>query len=215
MLRTINVPSVWADIKLKDFQRFMGANPTDETADDLALSIFCGIDKDEQSLFPVNEIEDIKTILSGVFIQNPELQRFINVGGIEYGFHPKLEDISIGEFVDLEEYMKDPIKNATKWIGILYRPVTKKAFNRHEIEPYHPDKHDGSVFEDITMDVVQGALLFFYRLGIGLQISSLTYFKQQEEQEKSLTQEEHSQSAGVGTQSFINSLQALYKILKR
>lgn len=215
MLRTITVPSVWADIKLKDFQRFMGANPTDETADDLALSIFCGIDKDEQSLFPVNEVEDIKTILAGVFIQNPELQRFIKIGGVEYGFHPKLEDISIGEFVDLEEYMKDPIKNATKWMGILYRPVIKKLFNRHEIEPYHPDKHDGTAFEDITMDVVQGALLFFYRLEIGLQISSLTYLNQQANQEKPLMPEEHSLNDGDGMQSSINSLQALYKALMR
>ena len=215
MLRTINVPSVWADIKLKDFQRFMGANPTDETADDLALSIFCGIDKDEQSLFPVNEIEDIKTIMAGVFIQNPELQRFVKIGGVEYGFHPKLEDISIGEFVDLEEYMKDPIKNATKWMGILYRPVTKKVLNRHEIEPYHPDKHDGAAFEDITMDVVQGALLFFYRLEIGLQISSLTYLKQQAEQEKSLTHEVPLENDGDGTQSSISLLQGLYKILTK
>lgn len=215
MLRTINVPSVWADIKLKDFQRFMGANPTDETADDLALSIFCGIDKDEQSLFPVNEIEDIKTILAGVFIQNPELQRFLKIGGVEYGFHPKLEDISIGEFVDLEEYMKDPIKNATKWMAILYRPVTKKLFNRHEIEPYHPDKHDGSAFEDITMDVVQGALLFFYRLEIGLQISSLTSLKHQQGQEKSSMPEELSENAGDGMQSSISYLRDLYKILKR
>jgi len=215
MLRTISVPSVWADIKLKDFQRFMGANPTDQTADDLALSIFCGIDKDEQSLFPVNEVEDIKTILSGVFMQNPDLQRFVTINGTKYGFHPKLEDISIGEFVDLESYMKDPIKNATKWIAILYRPVTKERFNRHEIEPYNPDKHDGSAFEDITMDIVQGALLFFYRLEIGLQISSLTSLKQQAEQEKSLTQDLASLNDGDGMQYSISYLRDLYKILKR
>ena len=71
MLRTISVPTVWADIKLKDFQRFMGANPTDDTAEDLALAIFCGIDKDEQASFPVSELEDIKTIIAGVFTENP------------------------------------------------------------------------------------------------------------------------------------------------
>jgi hypothetical protein len=215
MLRTINVPSVWADIKLKDFQRFMGANPTDETADDLALSIFCGIDKDEQSLFPVNEIEDIKTILSGVFMQNPELQRFVTIDGVKYGFQPKLEDMPIGEFVDVEAYLKDPIKNAQKWLGILYRPVIKEAFGRHDIERYNPDRHDGSAFENITMDVVQGALLFFYRLEIGLQISSLTSLKHQQGQEKSSMPEELSENAGDGMQSSISYLRDLYKILKR
>jgi len=111
--------------------------------------------------------------------------------------------------------MKDPIKNATKWMGILYRPVTKKVLNRHEIEPYHPDKHDGAAFDDITMDVVQGALLFFYRLEIGLQISSLTFLKQQAEQEKSLTHEVPLENDGDGTQSSISLLQGLYKILTK
>lgn len=215
MLRTINVPTVWADIKLKDFQRFMGANPTDDTAEDLALAIFCGIDKDEQASFPVSELEDIKTIIAGVFTENPPLQRFVTIGDKKYGFHPKLEDISLGEFVDLEEYMKDPIKNAHKWLGILYRPVVKEQYGRHEIEKYHPDKHDGAAFEDITMDIVQGALLFFYRLEIGLQMSSLTYLRQVAKQEKSSMQEPPSENDGDGMQSSINSLRGLYKILKR
>ena len=215
MLRTISVPTVWADIKLKDFQRFIGANPTEENAEDLALAIFCGIDKDEQSSFPVGELNDIKTIIAGVFTENPPLQRFVTIDGVKYGFHPKLEDISLGEFVDLEEYMKDPIKNAHKWMGVLYRPVTKEQFGRHEIEKYHPDKHDGAAFEDTTMDIVQGALLFFYRLEIGLQMSSLTYLRQLAKQEKSSPQEQPSENDGDGMQSSINLLQVLYKTLRR
>lgn len=215
MLRTIKVPTVWADISLKDFQRFMGANPTDENAEDLALSIFCGIDKDEQSSFPVKELEDIKILIAAVFTDSPPMHRFVDIDGVKYGFHPKLEDISLGEFVDLEEYMKDPIKNAQKWMGVLYRPVTKEAYGRHEIEKYHPDKHDGSAFESITMDVVQGALLFFYRLEIGLQISSLTYLKQVAKPERSSMQGQPSESDGDGMQSSINLLQDLYRTLTR
>ena len=215
MLRTIKVPTIWADLSLKDFQRFMGANPTDETAEDLALSIFCGIDKDEQDSFPVKELEDIKTIIAGVFTENPPLHRFVHIDGVKYGFHPKLENISLGEFVDLEEYMKDPIKNAQKWMGVLYRPVTKEAYGRHEIEKYHPDKHDGAAFEAITMDIVQGALLFFYRLELGLQISSLTYLRQVAKQGRSSTQEPPSVNDGDGMQYSINSLRGLYKTLTR
>lgn len=215
MLRTIKVPTVWKDISLTDFQRFIGANPTDDNAEDLALSIFCGIDKDEQSSFPVKELEDIKTLISGVFTENPPLHRFVDIDGTKYGFHPKLEDISLGEFVDLEEYLKDPIKNAQKWMGVLYRPVTKEAYNRHEIEKYHPDKHDGAAFEAITMDVVQGALLFFYRLEIGLQISSLTYLRQVAKPERSSMQEQPLESAGDGMQSSISLLQGIYKTLTK
>lgn len=65
------------------------------------------------------------------------------------------------------------------------------------------------------MDIVQGALLFFYRLEIGLQMSSLTYLKQVAKQEKSSMQEPPSENDGDGMQSSINSLRGLYKILKR
>jgi hypothetical protein len=215
MLRTISVPTSFADIKLKDFQRFMGANPTDENADELALAIFCGIDKDEYQLFPKNEIDEIQGMLAVALTDKPELQRFVEVDGIKYGFHPDLQSISIGEFVDIEQYVSDPIKNAHKWLGVLYRPVTKEQFGRYDIEPYHPDKHDGAVFEDITMDIVQGALLFFYRLEIALQTSSLKSLQQQARQEKSLTQDPASLNVGDGMQSYINFLQDLYLILKR
>jgi hypothetical protein len=65
------------------------------------------------------------------------------------------------------------------------------------------------------MDVVQGALLFFYRLELGLQMSSLTYLKQVAKQGKSSTQELPSVNDGDGMQSSINLLQDLYKTLTR
>jgi hypothetical protein len=214
MLRKVIVPTSLADIKLKDFQRFYGANPTDENGEELALAIFCGIDKDEYKQFPVTELEDIKNLLGIALSEKPEMQRFVDINGTKYGFHPNLEDISMGEFVDLEAYMKDPVKNAEKWLGIVYRPVVKEQFNRYEIEAYRPDIHNGEAFEDITMDVVQGALLFFYRLEIALLASLTKSFQQAEKQERSLTQDPASLSDGDGTQSYINWLTAMYGILK-
>lgn len=193
----------------------MGANPTDDNAEDLALAIFCGIDKDEQQLFPKAELDEIKNLIGSIFLINPPLQRFVNVGGVKYGFHPNLENMSLGEFVDVEQYMTEPIKNAQKWMGVLYRPVIKEQFGRHDIEKYNPDKHDGAAFENITMDVVQGALLFFYRLEIGLQVSLTKSLQQQARQERYLMPENPSQSVGDGMQSYINSLGLMYGILKQ
>ena len=60
MLRKVIIPTELADITLKDYQRFMGANPTDETFNQLALSIFCGIDAEEYPLFPKAQLEEIE-----------------------------------------------------------------------------------------------------------------------------------------------------------
>lgn len=215
MLRKVIVPTTLSDISLQDFQRFMGANPTEENGEELALAIFCGIDKDEYEQFPMNELQEIKDLVAVAITEKPDLQRFVTIGGVKYGFHPNLEDISTGEFVDLESYIQDPIKNAEKWLGVLYRPVTKEQFGRYEVEKYDPVRHNGDVFRDITMDVVQGALLFFYRLEIALQLSLTKSLQRLESQEKSLTLESPSQTSGDGMQSYISLLEAMYRILKQ
>ena len=39
--------------------------------------------------------------------ENTELKTIIKVNDIEYGFHPNLEEITLGEYADLETYLKD------------------------------------------------------------------------------------------------------------
>ena len=35
------------------------------------------------------------------------LFRYIKVNDIEYGFHPNLEEITLGEYADIEPYLKN------------------------------------------------------------------------------------------------------------
>ena len=42
----------------------------------------------------------------------------------EFGFIPKLDDITAGEFADLENYLTD-FNNAHKSMAVLYRPIKK------------------------------------------------------------------------------------------
>ena len=58
--------------------------------------------------------------------------KYINGDEVEFGFIPKLDNISLGEFVDLDSYMSD-WDNMHKAMAVLYRPVTfrkKYVFNR-------------------------------------------------------------------------------------
>ena len=60
-------------------------------------------------------LADISTILNRVaYLQsNPDngLKKVIEVDGEEYGFHPNLEDITLGEWADLEHYIKAGIES--------------------------------------------------------------------------------------------------------
>lgn len=168
----ITLPEALEDIKLEQYKKFiMLAN--EDNADELALHYFCGINPAQQVGMKKKDLNELKEHIGKVLAEKPALQKTIKFRGVEYGFHPKLEDISLGEYIDLEEYLKDPYKNAEKVLGVLYRPITSKMYGRHLIEAYDPDKHNGLGFQEIGADVFLGCLLFFYRLELKLLIASL------------------------------------------
>ena len=52
------------------------------------------------------------------------------------GFVPKLDDITLGEYVDIESNISDWQKDAHKAMAVLYRPVNFKAKDKYGIAPY-------------------------------------------------------------------------------
>jgi hypothetical protein len=100
-----------------------------------AVSIFLGLTNKETARLPLKvlnkAIEHIKNILS----ESPELQPTFEYKGIKYGFVPNLDDLTTGEFIDIEAYQKEP-KDTFKVLSVLYRPITKEGQgNRYLIAP--------------------------------------------------------------------------------
>jgi len=96
-----------------------------------------------------------------------KLKRIIEINGVEYGYHPDLDKISLGEYADIEQFIKDGIyTNLPELMAVLYRPIKEKKNDIYIIDAY-----DG----DITMRTeemkkmstvqVQSALVFFYTFG--------------------------------------------------
>ena len=89
-----------------------------------------------------------------------------------------LDDISFGEYVDLDTYLAD-WEQMNKAIGVLYRPITFKKKQQYLIEDYESaEKYD---MTEVTLDVVFGSLVFFYSLRNELQKTILNYLATQKE----------------------------------
>ena len=95
---------------------------------------------------------------------NSSLKRIIEIEGVEYGFHPSLDRITLGEFADLETFLKMGIqKHLPEVMAILYRPIVEKKNNIYTIE-----KYDGNieirteVIKRMKAEEVQAALVFFW-----------------------------------------------------
>ena len=208
----ITIPEHLGDIKLGKYKEFI-INADEENGDQLALYYFCGLDGDMQEGMKKKDLDEIRNQLGEVLSEKPALTKSFQYNNKEYGFHPKLEDISLGEYIDLDTYLKEPYKEAEKILGVLYRPITKKMFGRHDIENYDPDKHNGLGFQDLGADIFLGCLLFFYRIVTDLQITFLKSLEKEKNQD--MMHNHNSVASGDGMESYIKLLKAISLDLRK
>lgn len=155
----INIPEKLGDIPLKNYQNFL---KVEDPVEKDFLKHFYGID----NLIEVKQ-KDVAELVNAVnkcFDKKPkELIKTFALNGVEYGFIPKLDDISYGENLDLTEYINNP-ETLHKAMAVLYRPITKKQFNKYLIEPYEGSQKFSNRFKQMPLDVVFSAQVFFYNL---------------------------------------------------
>ena len=119
-------------------------------------------------------LSDVANIMSKVAElqakQDTKLKRIIEINGIEYGFHPDLDSISLGEYADIEQFIKNGIdKNLPELMAVLYRPVKEKKNDIYIIDAYDGDiRLRTEEMKQMSAQQVQSALVFFYTLGKAL-----------------------------------------------
>ena len=129
MKMKIKIPSSLKAITLEKYQKYLKIqeNNTDETF--LAIKmieIFLGLRGDTIMKMKAKSIRDITNVLSEMFTEKPELVKEFTMKGVNYGFIPDLENMTFGEYVDLDTYIGD-VDNLHRAMAVLYRPITQKA----------------------------------------------------------------------------------------
>ena len=169
----IKVPTSYGDITLKSYlalQKEMENYKEDEEAvTAVMLYHLCGLDPIYLKGIAVEDYSIIKNEL-GSFISNIELdlQKIIEIDGVEYGFEPNLSNMSYGAYSDITKYQQIQIDdNWANIMSILYRPVTKKVKDMYTIEAYSGELN-GEKFLNVGMDVHFGTLFFLLSLSTDL-----------------------------------------------
>ena len=215
MKQEIIVPNSLSDISLKQYQTFLKikeANDSDEFIAQKMVSIFCNIKLGHVALIKFSSFEDILNTLEKAFNEDKKLVRRFELGGKEFGFIPDLEEISFGEYADLDNYIGD-WQNMHKAMAVMYRPIIKTKGERYEIEPYNGSITYSEVMEYAPLNVVFGAMVFFYSLGNELLKATLSYLG--EELEAMSIQYKHNlTSNGDGITQSMHSLRETLQNLK-
>ena len=207
----INVPDSLKDITLEQYQKFEKLN-TEENKDSSFLlqkmiEIFCNLNLRDVANIKYKSVQEITKHLNKVFDVKTDLTPTFKLGGIEFGFIPVLDDMTLGEYIDLDTYLGD-WENMHKAMNVLYRPITVNNKNRYNIEDYK-ESDNTELFKDMPLDIAMGSLVFFWNLNSELLQITLKYLNQ-ETRKMTLEQRQVLKKNGDG---YPLSMDSLKKIL--
>ena len=181
----ISIPTELKEIKLAQYQAFLKIakdNEDEEFLNQKMVQTFCGIDLKEVAEIRYKDVVEITNSLGKMFdVKNHKFINKFKLGGVEFGFIPNLDDMTFGEYTDLDTYITD-WEQMHKAMAVLYRPITKTGLNdTYDIEKYNGSITYSDVMKHAPLDVVFGANVFFYTLGNELLKSTLTYLEKDKE----------------------------------
>jgi hypothetical protein len=180
----ITIPNKLSEINLLQYQKFLSIAKDNEDAEFLQqkmVQIFCGIDLKQVTQIKYKDVVEITTTISNMFnVKHSFIKRF-KLGGIEFGFIPNLDEMTFGEYSDLDTYITD-WDNMHKAMAVLYRPITKNGLNNtYDIEEYKGSSTYSDVMKHIPLDICFGANVFFYSLGNDLLKATIAYLENNKE----------------------------------
>jgi hypothetical protein len=197
----ISIPTELNEIKLSQYQAFLKMakdNDDMEFMNQKMVQTFCNIDLKDVAEIKYKDVLQITASLGKMF--DVTSHRFINrfkLGGVEFGFIPDLDEMTFGEYTDLDSYIGD-WDNMHKAMAVLFRPITKKGLNNtYEIEKYNGSITYSDVMKHAPLDVVFGANVFFYNLGRELLKSTMNYLENNK-QMQTILQQHNLENDGVG-----------------
>ena len=203
--KTYSTINSWEDVTLEtwialtDISQGSNAKEAEET-----IALLTDIPR---KLVKELSLRDVTTILSKMGEVQGEketiLKKIIEIDGTEYGMHPDLSEITLGEYADLETLIKEGVeKNLPELVAILFRPIIERGESEdvYTIEAYDGNiKIRAEVMGKMSASQVQSVLVFFYALGtVLLEITQL--FLTEQRQETKILQTETLQVDGLGSE---------------
>lgn len=179
MKTEITIPSSMAEIPLKNYQRFlkMQTESTDEEfIAQKMIEIFCGIDLKEVAKIKFTDLNELIEHFNKIFNQAPKFYHRFKLKDMEFGFIPNLEDISWGEYIDLEHHLNN-WDDYHKAMAVMYRPIINTRKDKYEIAPYTASEEYHELMKYMPMEIAISSRVFFYDLGSVLLDSTLSFLE--------------------------------------
>ena len=201
---TYNLINSWSDVSLETWIKLIDKETGSKTEE--AEETIAALSDIPKKLIKELSLRDVAIIMGKVSElqseQDTVLKKVIEIDGIEYGMHPDLDLITLGEYADIETFIKAGLeKNMPEIIAVLFRPVTERKGEAYTIEAY-----DGNItiraeeMKKMSSEQVENAFRVFFVLGKELLKILPSFLLEQTQEMTKQLQTEISQNDGVGSE---------------
>ena len=162
--KALKVPNSLSEITLGQYQKFnkvLSEEPDEDFLQKKTIEIFCQVNLADVNQYKYSSIVQVIEIINKMFEQKPTLIKRFKHKGDELAFIPKLDEMSFGEFVDLDLLLSD-WETMDEAMAVLYRKIEHSHKNNYTIEAYDSDKTQD--MRSMPLDVALSSLFFLESL---------------------------------------------------
>jgi hypothetical protein len=169
-LKKYDFISSWDDVTMETWLELL--NFKEESKPLEAIKTIESLSNIPKDVIKTLELSDVALLMNKASALQKEkdtvLKKTFTIDDVEYGMLPDLDAMTLGEYADIETYIKAGMENNMPEImAILFRPVTEKGENNM----YTIQAYDGNIsiraeiMKKMNSLQVQEALVFFWHLG--------------------------------------------------
>ncbi len=200
---TYNTINSWSDVTLENFAELTELSKGSKAKE--AEETLAALSDMPRKLIKELSLRDVSIILGKMSELQGEqetiLKKIIEIDGVQYGMHPDLSEITLGEYADIETLIKEGIEdNLPELMAILFRPIVEMKNDVYDIEAY-----DGKIkiraesMKKMSAEQVQSALVFFYAF-VMVFLQTMRSYSMAQKQEMKTSQMETLQKSGDGSE---------------
>jgi len=183
--KNYNIVDSWEDVTLEKFMQLTMEEDVSKTKEvEQTIALLSDLPQTLIKELSLRDVTNIFEKLAELQVQENEmLTTTLTIDGVEYGMHPDLSEITLGEYADIETYVKMGLqKHLPEIMAILFRPIVERENDVYTIEAYNGDiKIRAEKMKQMNAEQVQQVLVFFWtfvRLLLVILPLSLTKKKQ-------------------------------------
>ena len=178
----VSLPTSLRQVKLKDYQELLIKENPDN--DDM-LKCILNINTKELGKIKNKDVDNLLLIINKLFDKKHKFIPTFKLNGVFFGIIPNLDNITYGENKDITTYINNKDwGNMHKAMAVLFRPIKQKHGSKYLIEEYEGSHKYSETLKNMPLDVVLGAMVFFWDLTNALLNYIPSYLENQTKQEQ-------------------------------